>query len=241
MSLAGRGITHIRADNPGPFTLTGTNTYVVGSWILDPGPALPEHLDAVVAAAGGAEGIVVTHWHADHVEAVEALREWLGDLPVVHGEPAGELEPVALPGHTPDHFGYRLGDVAFTGDAVLGSGSVYVAPGPGSMAGYLRGLRTLRAMDLTLLCPGHGPLIEDPAGKLDQYVEHRLDRERRLLEAFEEGLRSADELLDRVWDDAPAVLRPAAAVTLAAHLGKLEEEGRLPRGVEWPDARGWEV
>jgi hypothetical protein len=70
--------------------------------------------------------------------------------------------------------------------------------------------------------------------KLDQYVAHRLDRERRLLAALDAGMRSIDELLDAVWDDAPAVLRPAAAVTLAAHLDKLEAEGRLPVGVERP-------
>jgi hypothetical protein len=77
-------------------------------------------------------------------------------------------------------------------------------------------------------------VIDDPAGKLDGYVAHRLDRERRLVEALEAGLCTVDELLDRAWDDAPEVLRPAAAVTLAAHLDKLEDEGRLPGGVERP-------
>jgi hypothetical protein len=54
------------------------------------------------------------------------------------------------------------------------------------------------------------------------------------VEALDTGRRSVDELLGVVWDDVPAVLRPAAAVTLAAHLDKLEEEGRLPQGVERP-------
>ena len=89
-------------------------------------------------------------------------------------------------------------------------------------------------IDLALICPGHGPVVRDPAAKLDEYIAHRLDRERRLVEALAAGARSVDELLDRAWDDAPAALRPAAAVTLAAHLDKLEEEQILPAGVERP-------
>jgi glyoxylase-like metal-dependent hydrolase (beta-lactamase superfamily II) len=117
---------------------------------------------------------------------------------------------------------------------VLGQGSVFIAPDPGAMAGYLAGLRRLRERGLTLLCPGHGPVVRDPTAKLDEYIAHRLERERRLVAALDAGLRTVGELLDRVWDDAPSVLRPAAALTLAAHLDKLDEEGRLPTGVERP-------
>ena len=126
-----------------------------------------------------------------------------------------------------------------TGDAVLGEGSVFVAPDPGALRGYLAALRRLREMELDVLCPGHGPPVADPAAKLDAYVAHRLDRERRLVAALDDGLRGVDELLDRVWDDAPAPLRPAAAVTLAAHLDKLAEEGRLPDGVSRPEFPDW--
>jgi glyoxylase-like metal-dependent hydrolase (beta-lactamase superfamily II) len=129
---------------------------------------------------------------------------------------------------------FVAGRVAFTGDAVLGRGSVFVAPGAGSGRGYLAALERLRAAGPELLCPGHGPLIGDAAERLTSYVEHRLARERALVAALDDGLRGVDELLDRVWADAPAQLRTAAAITLAAHLGKLEEEGRLPQGVQWP-------
>jgi glyoxylase-like metal-dependent hydrolase (beta-lactamase superfamily II) len=122
---------------------------------------------------------------------------------------------------------------------VLGEGSVFVAPDPGSLRGYLGALERLRAMDLAILCPGHGPLVLDANAKLDEYIAHRLDRERRLERALADGLRSADELLDRVWSDAPAALRGAASVTLAAHLDKLDEEGRLPDGVERPQLSGY--
>ncbi|HEV2062210.1 MAG TPA: MBL fold metallo-hydrolase [Solirubrobacteraceae bacterium] len=133
------------------------------------------------------------------------------------------------------------GPVCFTGDAVLAESSVFVAPDPGALRGYLAALRRLRAMKLELLCPGHGPPVTEPRALLDRYLAHRADRERRLVAALDDGLRTPDELLDRVWDDAPASLRLAATATLAAHLGKLEEEGRLPDDVErvrWPPAGG---
>jgi hypothetical protein len=82
------------------------------------------------------------------------------------------------------------------------------------------------------LYPGHGPVVQDPNAKLDEYISHRLERERRLVEALDDGLRNRDELLDRVWDDAPPALRVAAGMTLESHLDKLEHEGRLPQGAE---------
>jgi glyoxylase-like metal-dependent hydrolase (beta-lactamase superfamily II) len=123
------------------------------------------------------------------------------------------------------------GPACFTGDTVLGTGSVFIAPGEGSLSEYLDSLRRLRELPLEVLCPGHGPYVWDPRAKLDEYVAHRLDRERRLVEALEAGLRTRDELLDSAWPDAPAELRDFAALSLASHLEKLAEEGRLPEGV----------
>ena len=226
------GVALVRADNPGPYSLSGTNTWIYGSdpaWVVDPGPLLPEHQEAValeVEARGGAGGIAVTHSHADHVEGVEALVARLGgDVPVAHGSSIGPLEAMPLPGHSDDHAVFVAGRVAFTGDAVLGEGSVFVI---GRLGEYLDGLRRLRALDLALLCPGHGPPVWDPAAKLDGYVAHRLDRERRLVDALARGLRTEDELLDAAWPDAPPVLREAAAMSLRAHMEKLEAEGRVP-------------
>ncbi len=88
------------------------------------------------------------------------------------------------------------GAACFTGDAVLGEGSVFIAPEPGALGGYLAGLERLRELDLAVLCPGHGPPVWDAAGKLTEYLAHRRDRERRLVEALAAGRRSVDELLD---------------------------------------------
>jgi glyoxylase-like metal-dependent hydrolase (beta-lactamase superfamily II) len=222
--LADHGVVLIRADNPSALTLTGTNTWLVDRWVIDPGPAIDAHLDAI-AAAGPIDGIAVTHDHEDHVEGLAGLLARVGDVPVVSAgsEPVGPLEMVPLPGHSDDHVAYVAGDAAFVGDAVLGEGSVFVT---GRLADYLDGLRELRERDLAVLCPGHGPPIWDVRGKLDEYIAHRLDREERLLAALDRGLRSEDALLDAAWDDAPEALRPFAAVSLRAHLEKLRAEGR---------------
>lgn len=241
-------VAHLRAGNPGPFTLSGTNTWIAGRdpcWIVDPGPLLEDHVAAILAEAesrGGAAGIALTHGHADHAEAVAAVAQATGapvaamehpaDVRLADGDAFGPLTAFATPGHAPDHLAFLYGDWCFTGDAVLGEGSVFIAPDPGALRGYLEALERLRALPLRALAPGHGPRVDDPAAKLTQYLDHRRERERRLLAALGDGLRTADELLDRVWDDVPAVLRPAAAVTLAAHLDKLAEEGRLYPDVE---------
>ena len=254
LELDEHDVVGIRASNPGPFSLTGTNSWVVGrdpAWLVDPGPALGEHLEALTAeleARGGLGGVALTHDHADHAEAVPALRERFPRTPVgaargpidvrlADGVVFGPLRTVATPGHAPDHLAFVSGEIGFTGDAVLGEGSVFIAPDPGALSGYLDALEGLRELELALLCPGHGPVVRDPAAKLGEYIAHRLDRERRLLVALGAGRRSVPELLDAVWGDAPAALRPAATVTLAAHLDKLADEGRLPDGVQRPE--GW--
>jgi glyoxylase-like metal-dependent hydrolase (beta-lactamase superfamily II) len=146
----------------------------------------------------------------------------------VDGQEVGPFRALATPGHSADSVCLLFGDICFTGDTVLGTGSVFIAPGEGSLSAYLDSLRRLRELDLSVLCPGHGPYVCDPAAKLDDYIAHRLDRERRLVDALDAGLRSRDDLLDAAWSEVPAELRPAAALTLAAHLEKLSEEGRLP-------------
>jgi glyoxylase-like metal-dependent hydrolase (beta-lactamase superfamily II) len=230
------GVRCIRARNASPMTLDGTNTYVVGGWVVDPGPADGDHLKAVYTAADGRiEGIVLTHSHLDHSEAAEPLAELAGGVPVVlpeEGQEVGPFRAIATPGHSPDHVSLLCGRTGFAGDTVMGQGSVFIAPGEGSLSAYLDSLRTLLALDLVVLCPGHGPYVWDPRAKLEEYIEHRLMRERLLLDALEAGARSEDELIRRAWSDAPASLRPATALTLRAHLEKLAADGMLPDDLE---------
>jgi glyoxylase-like metal-dependent hydrolase (beta-lactamase superfamily II) len=237
----------VRADNPSALTLTGTNTWVLGrdpAWVVDPGPLLGAHVEAVAAEVerrGGAGGIALTHDHIDHVEAVDALRERLGgttpvaaarhpaDVRLGDGDTFGPLRALAVPGHADDHLVLVAGPVAFTGDAVLGQGSVFVQS---RLREYLAGLERLRALAPELLCPGHGDPVQDADGRLAELLAHRAAREAALVAALDRGLRTRDELLDAAWADAPPALRGAAGLSLDAHVNKLHEEGRLPDGVE---------
>ena len=243
-------IVRVLASNPGPLTLSGTNTWVVGrgpAYVVDPGPQIDSHIERLLVeidARGGLGGIVLTHDHSDHAEAVEVLRErdpaplaagrGEVDVELVDGTVFGPFEALSMPGHAPDHIALISDRACFTGDAVLGEGSVFIAPDPGALAGYLAGLEKMRERALDVLCPGHGPPIWAPRAKLDQYIDHRLERERLLLAALAEGRRSTAELLDAAWSDVPAELRPVAAVSLRAHLDKLDDEARLPSDVELP-------
>ena len=260
----------MRAPNPGPMTLSGTNTYVVGqhpAWVIDPGPADAGHIERVREVAerrGGIGGVLLTHSHADHSAGVGMLGAGLS-----WGEPSGVDEAAALaaaaapggrearseeprtvagagstvgpfrvvptPGHAPDHVAFLLGDVCFCGDLILGEGSSIVPPraGGGSLADYMRSLERVAALAAELLCPGHGPWITHPPARIEEYAEHRRERERLLLGALGAGTRSQDALLDAAWSDVPEPLRPAAALAMRAHLEKLEAEGRLPADREW--------
>jgi glyoxylase-like metal-dependent hydrolase (beta-lactamase superfamily II) len=241
----------VRAPNPGPLTLTGTNSWLVGhspTWLVDPGPLLEEHLAALyesIEKRGGLGGVAVTHDHHDHSDAATTVAERFGaplaaargrvDIVLGEGMRVGPFTSIFAPGHSADHYALVGEGACFTGDAVLGRGSVFISPYPGAMAGYLLALTRLRLReDFNVLCPGHGPPVWDAHSKLEQYAAHRIDRENHLIMALGEGLRTVEELLDAVWSDVPVRLRPVAAATLAAHLDKLEDEQVLPQAVERP-------
>lgn len=257
-------IVRITAPNPGPMTLSGTNTYVVGSspaWVIDPGPSDAGHIAEVREIAesrGGIGGVVLTHSHLDHNEGVGMLgaglafghAEGFDDVAALtgagaveqpaalvadEGEEVGPFVALPTPGHATDHVAFLLGEVCFCGDLVLGEGSTIVPPaaGGGSLVDYMASLERVAALGSSLLCPGHGPWITDPAAKLAEYVAHRLQRERLLLAALEAGRRSTDELLDAAWSDVPEAMRPAAGLAMRAHVEKLDAEGRLPEDLDW--------
>jgi glyoxylase-like metal-dependent hydrolase (beta-lactamase superfamily II) len=235
----GVDIERLTAHNPSPMTLEGTNTYLVGrgpSVVIDPGPDEDAHIEAIRRAAderGGIGTVLLTHDDADHLAGVEPL----GIEPTrpSDGEVVAGLTVIATPGHAAEHLCFLLPDgdggfACFCGDLILGEGSTIVGPRRlgGSLADYMRSLERLRRLDLTVLYPGHGPEVDDPTAKIEEYIAHRQQREERLVAALDRGERSREALLDEVWDDVPEVLRPAAALAMEAHLEKLDEEGRLP-------------
>lgn len=194
-------ISMVRADNPGPLTLTGTNTWILDtggdSVVVDPGPALPEHRRAILASLQGTHpaAVVLTHAHADHSEDAPALARHLGvpllarteSIPDAQPLAAGELrlgdvtlEVLSTPGHTADSVTLAVDERLLTGDTVLGFGTTVVAHPDGDLADYLASLATVRsrlaqAQSPTVL-PGHGPLLDDPVPVLDYYLEHRRQR-----------------------------------------------------------------
>jgi glyoxylase-like metal-dependent hydrolase (beta-lactamase superfamily II) len=215
------------APNPGPMTLEGTNTYVVGrdpAWVIDPGPDEIGHLERVRAAAdarGGIGGVLLTHGHADHTAGVERL-----GAPLAADPP---FESIPTPGHAVDHVCYLSERVCFCGDLILGHGSAIVPPAAhgGSLADYIASLERLASLDLELLAPGHGEPIAEPAAKIASYLAHRRGRDSALVAALDAGERSRERLLDAAWADVPEPMRPAAAMAMQAHLERLEADGRL--------------
>jgi glyoxylase-like metal-dependent hydrolase (beta-lactamase superfamily II) len=248
-------VTLVVAPNPSPLTLEGTNTYLVsgpgarGAVVIDPGPADEEHAGRVARAAGNrrVELVLLTHTHVDHAEGARDLADRMG-APLAALDPgwstagapalvAGErlvaggvaLEPVPTPGHAADHCCFWLAEerAMFTGDHVLGRGSTVVEWPGGDMQAYLDSLEVVRSFAPERLYPGHGPMVSDPAAKLREYVDHRLEREAQVLAALAAGDRTAAEVVARVYADVDPVLHPAAELSVRAHLAKLVREGRV--------------
>lgn len=242
-------VARVLAPNPGPFTLEGTNTWVVGSGpvlVIDPGPDDPRHLEAVLERAGSIEAILLTHHHPDHAPGASRLGQ-MAAAPVMAASPAGReraledgmavdaagvsLRVVAAPGHTPDHLVFFARDARalFTGDAVLGRGTSVIDPPEGDLAAYLGSLRAMQDLGPRVIYPGHGPVVTDPATTLREYVEHRRQREEQVLAALRDGARTPEEMVPSIYAGYPAELFPAAARSVLAHLIKLEQEGLVAR------------
>ncbi|MFW5903763.1 MAG: MBL fold metallo-hydrolase, partial [Halolamina sp.] len=127
----------------------------------------------------------------------------------------------------PDHVAFVLDDGIVSGDLALAEGSVVVDAGEGDMRGYLTALRRLLAMAPDRLYPGHGPVVENPRDRLAWLIDHRLEREKRVLSAVQGGATTLEEVLDAAYERDLSGVRDLAGRTVRAHLAKLAVEGRV--------------
>jgi len=244
-------VRRIVAPNPGPFTGPGTNTYLVGIdevAVIDPGPEDDGHLEAILGCGGDRiRWIVCTHTHKDHWPGAVELAtrtgaeivacdsrdglevdRTLGDGDEIEGTEF-RLTAVHTPGHASNHLCYLLEQerLLFSGDHVMNGSTVVIRPPDGDMAAYLQQLERLKELRLRAIAPGHGEVITDVAGKVDEYVAHRMLREEIVVAALREhGPATKAELLPVVYADVTEERYEVAGYSLWAHLRKLGGEGR---------------
>jgi hydroxyacylglutathione hydrolase len=245
----------IPAGNPSPWTgPDGNNTYLLTGAVptlIDAGVGEPTHIEAVATALSGVAlaQILITHSHSDHARGVPALtRRWpaasvrnLAPDACVDGESiaAGDtmLRALHTPGHAPDHFCF-LDETTrdlFCGDLARRGGTIVIpASAGGNLVQYLASLRRIRALQPRRLIPGHGPVIDDAATLIDEYLRHRVEREAQVLAGLRAGATSVDALVGRIYTNLqPTVIR-AAADSVLAHLIKLRDEGlAVEQDGEW--------
>lgn len=253
----GPGVRRLVAPNAGLMTGPGTNTYLLGKKeiaVVDPGPAIEIHIEAIQESAPGPiRWILATHTHPDHSPAAVQLSRATGaevlGVPAPDGEvqdktfdpdrilnegdilDTGELRirTVYTPGHASNHVCFRHEELRwlFTGDHIMNGSTVVIDPPDGNMKHYLESLERLRSLDLVALAPGHGPLINNPDEVVDWLIDHRLQREAKVVAALTKNPNlTLDELTPYVYDEVDSRLHRLASRSLLAHLKKLEVERR---------------
>jgi glyoxylase-like metal-dependent hydrolase (beta-lactamase superfamily II) len=246
-------VRRIVAPNPSMMTGPGTNTYLVGIdeiVVVDPGPDTESHLEAIAGCGGDRiRWIVCTHTHEDHSPGVAGLKERTGaevlafdardDLVIDRSMGDGDvieatefvLRALHTPGHASNHLCFLLEQerMLFSGDHIMEGSTVVIAPPDGDMAAYLRSLERLTSLRprLRSIAPGHGHLIEQPAAKIEEYVQHRLAREAQVLQALQQaGTTRIEPIVQELYADVPEELHPMAACSVWAHLLKLADVGK---------------
>ena len=252
-SAVNANATRVTAPNPSMMTGPGTNTYVVGDEdavvVIDPGPAIAVHLDAVLAVVGSRRvtAVAVTHHHRDHAPAARSLASAV-DAPVVgHGHAqlavdvaavegselaAGSIGLVAwhTPGHASDHLCFFAPSMAwlFTGDHVMQGSTVVIRPPDGDLTAYLRSITRVRDdRRVRRIAPGHGRVLDAPSSAAAEILAHREQRGGIVLEALRRyGPCTAAALRVHAYADVGAERDEVATATCWAHLLALVDDGR---------------
>ncbi len=250
-------IQRVVAPNGGAMTYHGTNSYIVDSGqarvVIDPGPDDAGHIETLVAAAGGVVSmILLTHDHRDHCEGVAALVRRTG-APVASARPEGAsrhgfnvdhqladgatiagLTAIATPGHAPDHLCFRMDDLIFSGDHVLGWAPTSILAPEGDAGAYRDGLLRLSALRIRQFLPGHGPAIRGPRRFLDFLIQRLDQREREIRLLVAERPAATEEIIDALYKSLGDSTRAVALRTIEAQLVQLERSGRIIRdGDKW--------
>lgn len=253
-TLVEPGLRRILAPNPGPMTLWGTNSFLVGSGevaLVDPGPDMEEHLAAILAALQPGERIVqiiVSHAHMDHLGLAQRAKEATGapilgwqavdapfqpDIALEDGQilqgPDWRLEVIHTPGHTDDHLCFGFRDVCLTADHVMGWSSSVLIPPRGDVADYIASLEKLAARPWRRLHAAHGDPMEDPAERLAYLIRHRLAREESILKALRRRPMTLETLVSQLYATTPRNLHGAATRNVEAHLIHLLRTRRVSR------------
>ncbi len=241
-------IDRVLANNPGPFTGPGTNTWVLDDGegsvvIIDPGPVDSKHAKAILDIVGRRtiEAVLVTHTHVDHAPMANPLANDFG-VPAVGHAPGPQFDPdirlldgarfdvgglrldvIHTPGHSDDHLCFRAEDALFTGDHIMGGSSVMVE----AMGPYLTSLEKLKGKGLRTLLPGHGDEMDAPDTVVDWYLAHRRQRHQQIYEAITGGSRTVADIVEVVYADVDSSLHPLASRSVQAHVTLLSDEGRI--------------
>jgi len=249
------GVRRLLAPNPSMMTGPGTNTYLLGSKeiaVIDPGPAMPKHVDAIQELADAPiKWILVTHTHPDHSPAAALLAKATGAEQFGRMPPKGRhqdqtfkpdhmladggtfqteefsLQVIHTPGHASNHLCYLHSghNLLLTGDHIINGSTVVIDPPDGSMGDYLRSLERLKEISMDAILPGHGEIMEQPQEAVDWLINHRLQREKKIIGVLRHQPDSTSrELAPRVYDDVDEKLHDLAEHSLLAHLIRLEEE-----------------
>lgn len=251
----------------------GTNTYLVGNEnvaVVDPGPAIDSHIDAILAEAEDQiKWVIVTHTHQDHSPAAKAIIEATGATPmgsvltpddghqdisfsveknISHGDlletPEFTLEALFTPGHVGNHFCYLLKDenLLFAGDHLMEGVSVVIIPPSGDLKDFMDSLLLLKKHAIDAIAPAHGLIMDKPYDEIETLIRHRQFREQKVITALRnQGAASVDSLVVDAYDDIEAERHKVAVYSLWAHLLKLEREGRARKTVEKHWAFGEEL